>query len=210
MVLKAIKHLPMGAKKMFDAIYNKSVEMGKSELLSNQIAWDLVKNNYSPMPVARTAVMRPSYDNLQQSHILKDVVMGFEQVGKRGSKLVESFWQNIPSTTVTGDMEHIHLREAEGEYVDAPEEWSDWIPVADNFRFTDGKLVADIELPKNHPFTPKFLDNKEKYGVSVEYAFHESAEEYQWEGDKLIPTITAGTITGWSFTDEPDFDTKLN
>lgn len=212
MPLSALKKLPAGARNMFESVYRKLKDEGYSDSRASKIAWGVVKKHYKSVKTAKSAVMAQSYENTPSSNVLKDVLFGFSEIDKDGERLSDDFWKNIPQIPISGDLEHIHKRKAEGEYVDYPSEWDGWVPIADNFKYKDGKLYGDVELPKNHPMTEKFLVdwNNKEYGVSVEYAYPEEAEQYQWEDNILVPTITAGTITNWAFTKDPAINTKKN
>jgi hypothetical protein len=84
----------------------------------------------------------------------------------------------------------------------------------DNIKVNDkGEAWAKVEIPENHPFTPTFVEGWKsgKYGVSTEYVYPEEAETFEWIDGKLTSKVSQGTLTGFSFTEDPAFEkTKIN
>lgn len=209
MPIKSLKKLPAAARNMWEQVYKKLVSEGKSDSMAARIAWGVVKKHFKAPVTAKSATFSQSYSLGQNNYI--DVLLGFKTVDAHGEMLSDSFWANKPMHPISGDMEHINFQKAEGKLIDYPEEWDGWVPMADNYYHKDGQLWAKVELPEKHPFTPTFLKNWEsgKYGVSIEYSYPEEAVEYTWVEDKLVPTIVTGTITGFTFTENPAIDTNI-
>jgi len=210
MQIRSLKKIPIAAKNMAETVYNKMISEGKSEIIATRVAWEVTKRHFQAPVTAKSTTFSQSYTLGQNNTI--DVLLGFPTVDAHGEMLTESFWANKPMHPISGDMEHIHFQKAEGMLVDYPAEWDGWIPMADSFYHKDGGLWAKVEVPQGHPYTPTFMKEWEsgKYGVSIEYTYPEEAVEYKFINDTLVPTITSGKITGFTFTENPAINTKKN
>lgn len=211
MRINAVKKLPAAARNMYNAVQEKVIERGKSEAVAARVALETVRRHYKPVAVTKSV-------SLEQTHFVNDsdnyidVLLGKPMLDQQGEFYAPEFWRNSPMKPLTGDMEHINFRKAEGLPVDYPDEWDGFTPVADKFYHVGDELWAKVELPANHPFTPTFKKDWEsgKYGASVETAYPEEAVEYRWVDGKLVPHVISGEITGFSFTGDPAIDTKPN
>lgn len=210
MPIKALKKLPVAARNMWESVYKKLIKEGKSEASAAKIAWGVVKKHYKSVNTTKSVA-------LQQTHAIDDsgnyidILLGYPTLDAHGEILDKSFWAQSPMKPLIGDMEHINFQKAEGLRVDYPEMWDGFAPIADKYYHKGDELWAKVELP-NHPFTPTFKQDWEsgKYGVSIEYSYPEEAITYQWIDGQLVPTIISGEITGFTFTENPAIDTKIN
>lgn len=215
MLIKSLKKLPVGAKNMWESTY-KEASKKYSEERAAKIAWEVVKRNYKGLgKTAKKSMVMPSTTEGTVNGNFIDVLVGYPAVDKQGVYQGTDFWKYASehSNILKGDMEHYYKNKAEGLYVDDSEDSVGWVPMADSFKMSeDGSVYARVEIPENHPFTPTFLQGWEsgKYGVSVEYAFPEEAEEYTWVDGKLVPSIKQGILTGFSFTEDPAFEKTKN
>lgn len=209
MVLKSIKKLPKRAQKMWSSVYKEMTQKGKSEILAAKIAWSIVKKNYVPKKrdgKKSIAVSQPLLDSgTNDGTTYVDVVLGYPTIDAHGEYLAPEFWSTPISGVLKGDMEHYYADKAEGLYIDDSEDYEGWVPIAQRFWKDGEKLMARVELPENHAFTPTFLEKWKsgEYGLSIEYIYPEEAVEYEFIDGKLVPVIKAGTITGFTFTKTP-------
>lgn len=209
MPIRSIKKLPVPAQRMYEEIVKKLQSDGRDEKMSNRIGWEVVKKHFAMPTTTKSVAFKQSYVNNTENFI--DVLLGYSTLDKHGEILADSFWANKPMHPISGDMEHIHDQKAQGLLVDYPEEWEGFVPMADQFYHKDGQLWAKVDIPSQHPFTPTFLKNWEsgKYGVSIEYSHPDEAVEYTWVDGQLVPVIVSGTITGFTFTEDPAIDTNI-
>lgn len=209
MRINSLNKLPLPAKNMFEAVSSKLVAAGKSDIHAARVALETVKRFYKPVVTVKSVALKQTYDNPHEDNFI-DVLLGKPMIDAHGDFYTNEFWKNKPLKPLIGDMEHINIAKANGEFVDHPEEWEGFTPIADSYFYKGDELWAKVELPTHHPFTPTFKKNWESgmYGASVETAFPDEAVEYKFVDDKLVPHIISGEITGFSFTTDPALTTK--
>lgn len=209
MPVAALKKLPKRAQKMWEAVYKDMVKKGKSEATAAKITWEVVKKQYKPKNrdgKKSIAVSQPSIESGEKNGVTYiDVVLGYPTIDAHGEYLASEFWSTPISGVLKGDMEHYYADKAEGLYIDDSEDYEGWVPVAQRFWKDGDKLMARVELPENHPFTPTFLERWKsgEYGLSIEYVYPEEAVEYENIDGKYVSVIKTGTITGFTFTKHP-------
>lgn len=205
MRIKSFSNLPEGAQAFFNSIKDKAIALGMDDIIATKVAWEITKKDYTEPKKMKSVDVQQVY-TLSSTKPEIEVLLGYPTVDLDGDYFAPEFWKNVPLCPISGDMEHVHKAKAEGKYIEYPEQWEDWIPMAEKFWVTpENKLMAKVSLPEKHPFTPTFMKEWEsgKYGVSIEYQIPEEAVEYEWSENKLVPTIKTGKITGFSFTEKP-------
>lgn len=214
MPVKALKKLPVRAQKMWETVF-KDAEKKYGTTRAAKIAWEVVKKNYKTVGAhgkKSLAIPQPTMVS-ENGKTYLDVLLGFADANDGDIMLSSQVWQKPINGVLKGDIEHYYAKKAAGEFVDIPEELQDFIPVAQKFWNTDGKLYGRVELPEKHSATPTFMNQWKsgEWGVSVEYVYPEEAVNYTWQDSKLIPYISDATITGFTFTKNPAIkETKQN
>jgi hypothetical protein len=210
MPIKSIRKLPDRAQNMFNAISTAAKGKGISENRADKIAWQIVQKDFQPNRAKKSIAVNQVFNNITDSFV--DVILGFPTRDAHNQYLTENFWSKRPMGVLKGDMEHYYADKAEGLYIDDSEDYDGWVPVAQKFWHDGDKLMARVELPENHAFTPTFLNNWKsgEYGVSIEYVAPEEAFEFSWMDNELVEKVTEGTITGFTFTKTPAIGSKQN
>lgn len=210
MKINSVTKLSPRTKSAFKAIHNRVKEVVDDNVLAAKVALQLFDKVNVPMSSGMKSMAVA-----QQSHITGqsslegpyvDFMLGLPTVDLHGSFLAESFWQKKPIGVIKGDFDHHYAKKANGIMVDDNPEYEGWVPMAQKFwHDNDGALWARAELPEKHPFTPTFLERWKsgEYGASIEFVYPDEAVEYKFNGDQMIEVIHEGSITGFTFTDDP-------
>lgn len=212
MPIKSLSKLPVRARNMWESVY-KELKGKYGEEKAAMLAWGVVKKKYKSVRTGKKSLV-VSQNNAPTTEHSIDVILGYDMgvPDAHNEILTEKFWLQKPLGVLKGDMEHYYADKAEGLYIDDSEDFEGWVPVAQKFWHDNGKLMARVELPENHPFTPTFLNNWKsgEYGLSVEFIYPEEAVEYKVINDNLIPHISEGSLTGFTFTKNPASKIKQN
>lgn len=211
MQIKHLKKLPIQAQNLFNSVYESVREMGKSETVAAKTALQTLKTSFKPIIQTKSVELKQSYISNESDNYI-DVLLGYPTLDTHGEYYTPEFWSNSPMKPLIGDMEHINIRKAAGLQVDYPEEWEGFTPIAERYYHKGNELWAKVELPSNHSFTPIFKKMWEsgELGASIETAIPAESIEYKWYENKLVPHITTGEITGFTFTRDPAIKTKKN
>ena len=207
-IIKQLAKLPESAKDMFDMfLKEQSVEVSADEAMFN--AWNETKENYTKPSGKKSLTIHPKNNTHTGNYI--DVMLGKPTIDQDNEIL--DFWDIKPMHPIVGDMEHLYLEKAKGNYVPEADMFEGFIVRADDYyNKDDGSLWAKVEVPE-HSYTPEFLRTWEsgEYGVSIEYDYPEYAVKHERINGNTVKRITAGKITGFTFTGDPSIEeTKIN
>ena len=209
MVIKQLTKLPESAKSMFDTFLTETVKTTEDIDKAMFSAWQLTKENYVIPSGKKSLTIHPKNPSYDGNYI--EVMLGTKTLDDDNEIL--DFWDNRPLNPIVGDVEHLYLEKAKGNYNPQAEMFEGFVPIADNFHNKDdGSLWARVEIP-NHTYTTEFLRKWEAgdYGVSIEFDYPDHGIKYNMKDGQAITTITKGTITGFTFTEEPAIkETKIN
>jgi hypothetical protein len=200
--------LSTGPKKS-SALYSDFKEANKNHPTPRaaKIAWEVTKTNYKHVGAhGKKSLAVPQTSMVtSEGKTYIDVLLGFADVNDRDIMLAPDVWKKPINGVLKGDVEHYYAKKAAGEFVDIPEELQDFIPMAQKFWNTEGKLYGRVELPENHSATPTFMNEWKsgKWGVSIEYIYPEEAVNYTWQDGVMVPYVSDATITGFTFTKNP-------
>lgn len=208
MPIKSIKKLPLRARKMWETVF-ANAKRKHGEERAAQIAWKIIKDKFKTERKGKKSIVVPQSTHVEGDNYV-DVLLGFPTIDTQNEYLKPSFWKNRPMGVLKGDMEHYYADKAEGLYISDSDDYEGWVPVAQRFWHDGDNLMARVELPQSHPFTPTFLERWEagEYGISIEYAAPEDAIKFEWVNGNLVESISEGQITGFTFTEDPAIDTK--
>lgn len=190
----------------FDNIYDLARDKGFSPYESLRFAKEAIVD--IPDVEEITGKKSFSVDGSFTGNVL-DVSFGSSGVDTEeifgGMKLDPSGWMKPPSKEFTGDLNHYTFDMVEGVRNDLPEEWQHFRTKAKDFYNTvnekgEIELRGKVYVPENDlgkQFIEKY--NNGEFGVSVEYkGYLENGVVKDWE------------ITGYTFHEDPSYDTKRN
>jgi len=192
----------------FDREYTQAKSEGFSSEESFNIASKLLKNfrptskKASRITGKKSLALSSSLGSISSDNIIRDVVFGGIKAGieelSGGLALDESGWKRDYKELI-GDIGHFNFDLKQGNPNDLEPDYQHFTEKATNFRFINGELLADIELPDlmvSNDIKNKYYNRE--IGVSIEY-----------EGNEENGVVKDWNITGFTLHKDPDFDTKL-
>ena len=186
----------------YEKSYSKALGDGYTYYDANEIALESTKA-YEPVVEGKKSF---TVTQTKSDGNVLDVLFGYSGADAEalsgGSTLEYSGWNNVPSESFTGDINHYSYDLANGVANDLEDKWQNFTTKAKDFYTVQNNNVTELRGKVEVPNTDsgkefiKAYDNGE-FGVSIEYK--------GLQGNKFIEDWE---MTGYTFDKNPSYDTK--